>query len=724
MYGDYLCSMTSAKAHDVTGAIRSTGDRNTWSRFLRPRPAQPHMFGDRIRLSFLALVVTLFVPVAGILPFRTLYNTALDQQRERLADIAHSQRAMIRAAIRRHAYASETADGIVDAVLKDLRKGKRVFGGFEKTSELALATRRDDTIVFLLNQRRSGPVAATDVPLASDSAEPMRRALLGQSGTMIGRDYRGHRVLAAYEPIHELGLGLVVKIDLAEVHALYAGSALITAACIIVFTVVAVVLFWHIGGTLLRHLEDNENKYRTLFTSSTHAVFLLISNVIQDCNNLGCRFLGCPREEIVGRSFLGFFFPLQPGEDGPAQVIQELLENGESESAPRMLQCRYASGHGSTRIAELWLRVVALNGQNQLLLTMTDITARIEAEQALRQSELRFRSVAEAASDAIILADSAGNIVSWNSGAQEIFGYREEEIVGRPLTLLMPERLRDSHQHGWSHFLPTADANIVGKTIELTAARKTGEEFPCDACLSTWTADDQRFFSIILRDISERVEAEANKQELQKQLWQAQKLEALGVLAGGIAHDFNNLLLSIIGGAELAKDKIAGDASIQENLDCVLDAGLRAKELVSQILTFGRQETLQREPTEIRDVLEEAMALVEATLPPTINIRTDLSPAVAEISPVQITQVIVNLCTNSYHAMEKTGGTLTVRARPVRIDAGFAAEHAQAREGAYIRISISDTGCGIDEDIQGRIFEPFFTTKPQGKGTGLGLSVV
>ncbi len=232
-----------------------------------------------------------------------------------------------------------------------------------------------------------------------------------------------------------------------------------------------------------------------------------------------------------------------------------------------------------------------------------------------------------------------------------------------------------------------------------------------------WT--DGRMVKIqIATDITElkRMEAE---------LRQAHKMEAIGTLAGGIAHDFNNILASIIGYTELSLDDAPKGTLLEDNLREVLTAGKRARDLVRQILTFARQADEQLKPIQVRSVAAEALRLIRSSLPSTIEIRPDLTSQAAIMgSPVQIHQILMNLCTNAAQAMEKSGGLLTVSLSDVRLPANGAGPAANLAPGHYVKLSVSDSGCGIAPEHMEQIFQPFFTTKEPGKGTGMGLAMV
>jgi signal transduction histidine kinase len=230
----------------------------------------------------------------------------------------------------------------------------------------------------------------------------------------------------------------------------------------------------------------------------------------------------------------------------------------------------------------------------------------------------------------------------------------------------------------------------------------------------------------IIRDISERKQAEAEKARLQAQLRQAQKMEAIGTLAGGIAHDFNNILTAILGFAELARQDSTPGSQLRDDLDEVMQASLRARELVRQILAFSRSSERQRLPLTLAPQVKEALRLLGAGLPANLEIRQHMADPQGMVlaDPIHIHQMVMNLVANAAYAMGDQEGLLEVTLEGVEIDAQEAASHPDLRPGPHMRLTVSDTGRGMEPEVVERIFDPFFTTKKVGDGTGMGLSVV
>lgn len=346
------------------------------------------------------------------------------------------------------------------------------------------------------------------------------------------------------------------------------------------------------------------------------------------------------------------------------------------------------------------------------------VVERERAKKMLSVSEERFRSVVQTAVDAIILADSKGRIVSWNKGAQSIFGYTEEEVIAQSLTIVIPERYRGDHQRGIERVCSTGETRIIGKTIEAHGLKKDGREFPIELSLALWKTEEGTFFTGIIRDTSER-------KKLEDQLRHTQKMEAVGELAGGVAHEFNNMLTIIKGFAELLKMKMEKGDPSRDSVETILKAADGATNLIRSLLTFSRKHIINPGVTNLQEIIDGVKKLLSKIVREDIELRiTNTSEDIKVIADrAQLEQVLINLVNNAQDAMPD-GGLLSIETCSVEIDNGIIKNDGYGTLGKYALISISDTGVGMDEKTRERIFEPFFTTKEIGKGTGLGLSIV
>ncbi|MDF1577898.1 MAG: PAS domain S-box protein, partial [Desulfobulbales bacterium] len=368
----------------------------------------------------------------------------------------------------------------------------------------------------------------------------------------------------------------------------------------------------------------------------------------------------------------------------------------------------------------------------KLLVSVASILAAIieykKAGHRIRESHQKHRAITDKAHDAIIMIDHNDKITFWNPAAEKLFGYRIEEVLDQKLhDLIVRESYRRKALTGFRNFVKTGRGPLVGKSVEMTGLKKGGEEFPVELSISALRQGKHWAAISILRDISARKNAEAKERQMELQLRQAQKMETIGTLAGGIAHDFNNILSSILGYAHLVREELPEDceASIAD-LDLIIKAGNRARELVRQILTFSRQTEEEVQPLQVGLIIKEALKFLRASLPSNIEIQQMISATGATVlaDPTQIHQIIMNLCTNSYQAMREEGGTLNVRLESYTPDEDFRKRHPEMQAKGYIRLTVSDTGRGMEPATLPRIFDPYFSTNKKEDGTGLGLAVV
>ena len=348
----------------------------------------------------------------------------------------------------------------------------------------------------------------------------------------------------------------------------------------------------------------------------------------------------------------------------------------------------------------------------RLVGTVKNITGEKEAEASLR----RLGAAISQAAEAIVVTDSEGTIQFVNPAFCEITGYSEQEAIGNN------PRILKSGKHDDRFYKEMWDTLTAGQVWhgELTNKRKDGGLYNEQATISPILDDRGQIsnYVAIKRDVTRQL-------MLERQVRQAQKMEAIGTLAGGIAHDFNNILFAMLGYADMALEDTDPDTTTAHSLREVLNAGMRAKELIHQILSFARQGEQQLAPLNISPIVKEVIKLLKASLPSTIEISyTELDKyAVVMGDATQVHQVIMNLCTNAGHAMRDSGGQLAISLAEI-CTVEVAALGLPLPAGSYSVLAVRDTGPGIPADIQPRIFEPFFTTKKKDEGTGMGLSVV
>lgn len=338
--------------------------------------------------------------------------------------------------------------------------------------------------------------------------------------------------------------------------------------------------------------------------------------------------------------------------------------------------------------------------------------------------EIRMLSQAiEQSPVAVFITQPDGVIVFANPRASDATGYAASELIRQNLRSLRAKAGGD----------PASESRLVAAMQsgqpwrgQLVNQHKDGRILHVRTTTAPIQSADgtARHHLVLEEDITEWVADQERRHRLEARLSQAQKLESIGTLAGGIAHDFNNLLTGMLGYCELARLAARGNPEVQTELKEVFSAGLRAKDLVSQILTFSRKGHPQLRPIELLGPVTEALKLIRATTPATVEIRDQLEGGRVRADATQIQQVVLNLCTNATQAMRDRSGILTVKLERVSITENMAAEIPNLSAGSWMRLTVADNGAGMDAATLERIFDPFFTTKRQGEGTGLGLAIV
>jgi len=348
----------------------------------------------------------------------------------------------------------------------------------------------------------------------------------------------------------------------------------------------------------------------------------------------------------------------------------------------------------------------------------TDATRELAAEQKTHASARKALQMicftAEHLAHAVYWYATDGRIWQVNAAACRMLGYSREEL----LSMKIPEVCVHFPVDSWeSHMKRLMHETHV--CFESVHRRKDGEEIPVEVTVTYFMYEGAKYNCSLVRDITERKKAEAERRNLMHQLAQSQKLESIGRLAGGIAHDFNNLLTPIIGCASLLKHNRANNDQEREMIEAILQAAEKARTLTQQVLTFGRKQEVEMTKVDLNDVVRSFHEILRSTLKKGIEVRLSLTPLCCGIlaAESQLDQIIMNLAVNAQDAIE-TGGTIFIKTERVLLDNGG------APSGEWAMLAVTDTGCGMDRETLARIFEPFFTTKEVGHGTGLGLSTL
>lgn len=593
---------------------------------------------------------------------------------------------------------------------------------------------------------------------------------------------------------------------------------------------------------LIGDLEESNGGDIRLLGLLSDAVILTRQGKILFANTSALMLHGATSsEQLIGKNLLDLVHP-----HDRESTLSRMSKLRAGEREPPIEQKRRRLD-GSTFVCESRGSLVNWEGELAVVVILRDLTEQKRAEAVLRDREMRLQAVMDNAADGIITIDERGRLESTNPAACGIFGYSVDEMIGKNVSMLMPEPDRSLHDSYLKNYLGGAEGKIVGQGMRVVdARRKDGSIFPIGLSVGQMCLEGKRLFIGTVRDISKKVEAERTIREseeklrkifeatgigilirsfhddtvisnngickllgysneelraiyltdithpddakesqrlraellagaidsyqitkryirkdgkpiwvvtdlsairddhgnvscticlfqdltLQKhaeeQLLQAQKMDSLGTLAGGVAHELNNMLLPIQGLTELAMEDVPEDSRTHKNLSVALKSATRAGELVEKILSFSHQVGSERKPVSLRSVIEEEMQLLGPALPATIkrHVELDENPVTVLADETQIHQILMNLASNAAHAMSGKVGELTIRLSPIDLQDDTICARLGLEPGAYAKLSVQDTGHGMDKRTKERIFDPFFTTKEVGEGTGMGLSMI
>jgi len=460
-------------------------------------------------------------------------------------------------------------------------------------------------------------------------------------------------------------------------------------------------------------LKEGEEKYRNILETIEEAYYEVdLAGNFTFFNEAAERLLGYSKAELLGMN------DRQYTDEENARKLYRAFNTVYKTGRPaKGFDWEIIGNHGTRKYVEASVSLVSdPEGKPAGFRGIVrDITERKLADEALRVSEEKYRLLVNNANDGIFIVQD-GFIEFANPKAMDLFEYDEGELTGVPYGhLIHPEDRAFLYEAVNGGF---GQETAVG-AYSLRILARSGREVWAQTNAVDIQWEGKPATLNFMRDIS-------IQKRLEAQLLQAQKMEAIGTLAGGIAHDFNNILTSVLGYTQLAQGDVPKGSQAERDLQEVVRAGRRARDLVGQILTFSRQTQQELKPLDPVPIVKEVMKLLRASIPATIDIRECIEKTEANVlaDPTQIHQILINLCTNAAHAMTERGGVLDVTLTKVALDSIFASRHPEVAPGEYLRLAVTDTGHGIAPALMDRIFDPFFTTKKRGEGTGMGLAVV
>ncbi len=766
-----------------------------------------------------------------------LYEAIIEDKKADLINIAKSRARVIESVARFDLeQSSDFPGGNIEATLSQFREAHKNFVGFGKTGEFTLARLDGDQIVFLLRQRHSHFPIPTPIPLNTELAEPMRKALNGESGVIIGIDYRGEKVLAAYEPVNVLKLGLVVKMDLAEIHAPFIKAGLIAGAAGLFIIIFGSFVFFRVSNTLLQTIKRSEDRFRTMFDEAPlgYALIDSLTGYIYEANAKYAEMTGRSIEEIKNLDWMSITHPddIQADLDNMADMnagnttgfsmdkryvkpddsivwvhmtiapltvegkklprhlcmVEDITERKETEQKLNKLSqviqqipisvlitdqdgnieyvnnaltdltgytekevlgqkpSLFKSGetadehykflwkiinkgkewrgvfHNKKKNGDLfWESVLIFSLKNEqgkitnYIGLKENISQKKRMESTLIDHERLIRSVINNLNDGLIIANRDGTIQLFNKGAEKIFGYGAEEVLDSPIAVLMDETSKAKHDAGFARFRKTQKISPNNTLVEVVGTKKDGSPVPIELTLTQMEQRGEVLVIGLVRDISERKEAENRMKMAQNQITASQKLAEIGELTAGVSHEVLNPVNIISVHTQMLQRKTLSDPNIQEYCSKVRHEIVRITKIMSSLLDFSRKGDATLQKGYLREEIEKTIALVQTDYKlDNIEIVSHWCDALLNLQydPDKMRQIYLNLLQNAKQAMPD-GGTITIGCNSIK------GPHKN-----FHQFTFSDTGMGMSEETQLKIFNPFFTTKPEGQGTGLGLSVV
>lgn len=650
-----------------------------------------------------------------------LYNTAIKQQAMRLAETTQSQARLLEAVARFDARFSteDVPGGAFAATLQQIREAHEIFKGFGSTGEFTLAKQEGEQMVFLLGQRVSGidTSAALEsqlsVPLGGKLAEPMRQALAGKSGTITGLDYRGVMVLAAFEPVAELDLGIVAKIDLTEIRKPFLNAGILVILLTLVLVILGTFLVRRIGNPLVRELEENEQRLTAILDTAADGIITLDEQgAIRSFNQAAEHIFGYSSVEVVGKNISTLIaepypYPQRDDEDGHDV---RLIGNE-----------REVTGlHKDGDQVPIEITVSEVQDKHTRLMTsiVRDITDRKQSLMALHQREEELRLTFENAPVGIFICTLEGYILRANYAFCMLLSCSEQALFNQPYTDVIDA---DGLKEMQAHALKLLTGELDSCSLEINFVDQQGLKIPCllRASVIPNENDGPHLCVVHIEDRSEQLKTELLIREHRERLAHVTRLSTMGEMAAGIAHEINQPLSAIATYATactrlIERDKPIPD-EVTQTLGKIRKQALRAGDVIHRLREFIRNRKTLKELVACHDLIAEVIGFAEVDAQfhqVIIHQELEVDLPSLYVDSVQIQQVILNLLRNAIEAMETTS---TVPNKEVRLQ-------VKRQGGGSIEMSVIDGGAGLSPETAAQLFTPFFTTKSLGMGLGLSIS--
>ena len=598
------------------------------------------------------------------------------------------------------------------------------------SGETLLVRRQGDEMLFLNELRHQRDSALKLLLPLNRSDLPMAKIVGGQTGIVTGLDYRGVEVIAVGYPVQGTNWFIVAKIDIDEalagwhLQALYI-IALIVGALLVLTSGMAVVWQSMRKQQYKQALEDEVERRRAEARSLRTAHLL---ERAEEIAGMGCWEFDFNSKMVwaspsarriygVGNQALTISQVQKIVLDAYRDDLNLALNALVRDNAPYDVEFRIRrpSDHA---LVDIHSQAEYNAKENKVFGVIQDVTRQKQTEQKIRESESRYRSLFHNNHAVMLLSNpDTGQLIDANPAAVDFYGWSREELLRKNIDEINTHTPKEIE-------VAMAEA-LTGQRRNFNFCHRLadGSSRDVEVISGPILIDGQQRLYSIVQDVSQRRQAEEQRERLQQQLLQAQKLESVGRLAGGVAHDLNNLLSPILGYSEMLQEELESGSRQQGYVDMVHQAALRARDLVRQLLAFGRQQALVMETADLNQIVRSFVPLLRRTIREDVRIDLELPPTLdpVRVDVGQIEQVIMNLVVNAQDAMPE-GGAIRLATGALVLDKDHADSHGDVQPGPYVLLKVSDTGFGMSQEVREQIFHPFYTTKTDGQGTGLGLA--
>ncbi len=669
------------------------------------------------KIPFVArlLVINLSVTIAvGGLSIVLLYNTVLKDKERALTDYVIGMAAVIDIFVQ-YSPKDDTLEKVTQETLKLAGQAFENLDGIGESGAIFILSQTEDGLKVLVEEKREiGTENGIDQLLISSASIRLSEGFRGNTDAFLAIDSHGHEVLLAYAPISSINLVLVALTHKDEVIETFIDTVIIVIVIGVALVAVGVIATYGPTSKLVKKSDENAKRFKEFADTATDWYW----EMDQDLRFIAIGRGERPGDEFEYTKYVGMTRPEVTVDDTSTQKWRDHQEDLDAHRLFKNFQ--YDLNVERQRRTMSVSGFPFFDGDGKFIGyrgTGRDVTEFIKNRHQLQLAEAQMRAAFESIAVGIVQIDAVGTIEIVNPMVSKIFGYEVSELIGRNVSMLMPEPDRSQHDQYLEGYRAGAPPKIIGYGREVKGLRKDGDVFPLHLGIAKMEIMDEVHYVGSLTDLT-------TEKQLEQQLRRAQKMDAIGQLTGGIAHEFNNLLGIIVGNLDLAQRRLTDDSRITKYIGKAQSAAERGYGLTRRLLNFSRQAPEENQIVDINETIRLTSELISHSLSANISVELLLSDdtCTATINIGDFEDSLINLAVNARDAMPN-GGIFLIETRNIQVDHPVS-DVGLLASGDYVELSVSDTGEGMNSEVASRVFEPFYTTKAHGKGTGLGMAMV